>query len=58
MTDFIPNEIKRIVPRDPSWRTKTMLNRENGLFKNYQRHGYKSEDKVRFSVKNVKNQIN
>ena len=38
------------VPRDPQWITKplkTMLNRKNRLFKNYKRHGYKLEDKVR-----------
>ena len=40
----------RIVPRDPPWITKpvkAMLNRKNRLFKNYKRHGYKPEDKVR-----------
>ena len=50
ITNFIPNEIKRIVPRDPPWITKplkTMLNRKNRLFKNCKRHGYKSEDKGR-----------
>ena len=50
MTNFIPNEIKKIVPRDPPWIAqplKTILNRKNRLFKNYKRHGYKSEDKVR-----------
>ena len=50
MTNFIPNEIKRIVPRDPPWITKplkTMLNRKNRFFKNYKRRGYKPEDKVR-----------
>ena len=50
MTNYIPNEIKRIVPRDPPWITKllkTMLKRKNRLFKNYKRHGYKPEDKVR-----------
>ena len=50
ITNFIPNEIKRIVPRDPPWITKplrTMLNRKNRLFKNYKRNGYKPEDKVR-----------
>ena len=50
MTNFIPNEIKIIVPRDPPWITKplkTMLNRKNRLFKNYKRHGYKPEDNVR-----------
>ena len=50
MTNFIPNEIKRIVPRDPPWITKplkTMLDKKNRLFKNYKRHGYKPEDKFR-----------
>ena len=50
MANFIPNETKRIIPRDPPWITKplkTMLNRKNRFFKNYKRHGYKLEDKVR-----------
>ena len=50
MANFIPHEIKRIVPRDPPWITKplkTMLKRKNRLFKNYKRHGYTPVDKVR-----------
>ena len=50
IANFIPNEIKRIIPRDPPWITKplkTMLNRKNRFFKNYKRHGYKLVDKVR-----------
>ena len=38
VSNFIPNETKRFVPRDPPWITKplkTMLNRKNRLFKNY-----------------------
>ena len=53
MSNFIPNEIKRFVPRDPPWITKalkTMLNKKNKLFKNYKRHGYKIEDKVRLDT--------
>ena len=49
MSNFIPNETKRFVPRDLPWITKplkTMLNRENRLFDNYKK-GYKAEDKVR-----------
>ena len=37
MSNFIPNETKRFVPRDPPWITKplkTMLNRKNRLSKN------------------------
>ena len=50
MSNFIPNEIKRIVPRDPPWITKelkTMLKRKNRLYKNYKKHGYREDDKVR-----------
>ena len=53
MSNFIPNETKRFVPRDPPWITKplkTMLNRKNRLFKNYKRHRYKEQDKVRLDV--------
>ena len=53
MSNFIPNETKRFVRRDPPWITKplkTMLNRKNRLFKNYKKHGYKAEDKVRLDV--------
>ena len=50
MSNFIPNEVKRMVPRDPSWLTKqlkAMLKRKNRLYKNYRRHGYRDEDKIR-----------
>ena len=50
MSNFIPNEIKKIVPRDPPWITKplkTLLNRKNRLFKNYKRHGYREVDRFR-----------
>ena len=50
MSNFVPNEIKRFVPRDPPWITKAlkcMLKRKNRLYKNYKRHGYKDDDKAR-----------
>ena len=53
MSNLIPNETKKFVPRDTPWITKplkTMLNRKNRLFKNYKKHRYKEEDKVRFQV--------
>ena len=49
MANFIPNEINRIIPRDPPWITKplkSMLNRKNRFCKNYKRHGYKLENKL------------
>ena len=48
MSNFIPNETKRFVSRDPPWITnsiKALLNKKNRLFKNYKKHGYKMEDK-------------
>ena len=53
MSKFIPNEIKRMVPRDPPWITKSlkaMLNRKNKLYKNYKRHGYQDDDKIRLEA--------
>ena len=53
MSNFIPNETKKIVPRDPPWITKplkTLLNRKNRLFKTYKKHGYKDEDKLRLDA--------
>ena len=53
MSNLIPNEIKKFVPRDTPWITKslkTTLNRKNRLFKNYKKHRYKEEDKVRLEV--------
>jgi len=50
MSNFIPNEIKTIVPRDPPWITKplkTMLKRKNRLYKSFKKHGYKEDDRVR-----------
>ena len=52
MSNYIPNKTKRFVPCDLPWITKpikTMLNRKNGLFKNYKKHRYKYEDKVRLN---------
>ena len=53
MTNFIPNDTKRIVPRDPPWINKpikTLLNKKNRVFKNYKKHGYKIEDKDRLDT--------
>ena len=53
MSNYIPNETKIFVPRDPPWITKplkTLLNRKNRLFKNYKKPRYKNEDKVRLDA--------
>ena len=53
MSNFVPNEIKRFVPRDPPWINKplkSMLNRKTRLYKSYKRHGYKDEDKARLDT--------
>ena len=53
MSNFVPNESKRFVPRDPPWINKPlkrMLNRKNRLYKNYKRHGYREEDKARLDT--------
>ena len=45
MSNFIPKETKRFVPRDPPWITKplkTLLNRKNRFFKNYKKYHYKN----------------
>ena len=53
MNNYIPNEVKRFVPRDPPWiskQLKTLLNRKNRFFKNYKKHGYKPDDKIKLET--------
>ena len=53
LTNFVPSETKRFVPRNPPWITrslKNMLNRKNRLYKNYKKHRYKDDDKVRLDI--------
>ena len=50
LSNFVPNESKRFVPRDPPWITKplkSMINRKNRIYKSCKIHGYRYEDKVR-----------
>ena len=50
MSTFVPNETKRIIPRDPPWISKslkTLLKKKNRLFSAYKKHGYRFEDKER-----------
>ncbi len=46
----MPHDIKKFIPRDPPWITKTLktkLKQKNRLYKNYKKHGFKQEDKNR-----------
>ena len=50
MSNFIPNETIKVIPREPPWITKPlkiMLRKQNRLFKNCKRHGFRPEDKIR-----------
>ena len=61
MSNSIPIETRRFVPRDPPWITKplkTLLNKKNKFFKNYKIHGYKEEDKVRLEAFRIECQQN
>ena len=53
MEAFIPNDIKKITPHDPPWMTKhikALFNKKNRLYKNFKRHGYKTDDKDRLDA--------
>ena len=53
MSNFVPNDTKSFVPRDPPWINKplkSMLNRKNRLYKSYTMHGYREEDKARLDT--------
>ena len=53
MSNFIPNEVKRMVPRDPPWITKplkSLLKKKNRCYKRYKNHGYKEEDRLRLEA--------
>ena len=48
MSNFVPYEVKRMIPRDPPWidrELKSKLNRKNRFYKQYVKRGHRSEDK-------------
>ena len=48
MSNFVPNEVKTVNPREPEWMNsniKKLSRKRNKVFKKYKRNGYKSEDK-------------
>ena len=48
MSNFVPNEVKTISPREPEWMNsniKKLSRKKSKVFKKYKTNGYKSEDK-------------
>ena len=53
MSNFIPNKTIKVIPREPPWidkALKNMLNRQQRLYRNYKKHGFKPDDKSRVDV--------
>ena len=49
MSNFVPNEVKTVCPKDPEWLDsdiKKLLRNQNKIYKRYKRNGYKMEDKI------------
>ena len=49
MSNFIPNEEKKISPRDPEWlnrHVKNLLKRQNKQYKKFRKNGYNNADKI------------
>ena len=50
MSNYIPHEIKQILPRDSPWiikPLKVMIKKKNSLYKAYKNHGFRPNDKIR-----------
>ena len=49
MSNFVPNELKTISPREPEWlnrNVKNLLRKQNKIYKRFKKNGYKNEDKL------------
>ena len=49
MSNFVPNEVKTVNPREPEWMNpyiKRLSRKRNNVFKRFKTNGYRSEDKV------------
>ena len=56
LSNFIPNETKRIVSPDRPWLTKplkTMYKKKDRFFKIFKKHGYRLDDKVRLDTSQI-----
>ena len=48
MSNFVPNEVKTIRPQEPEWvnaQVKSLLRKQNKIFRKYKMNGYKMEHK-------------
>ena len=57
MSNFVPNEVKTIRPREPEWfnrNVKNLLRKQNKIYKKFKKNGYKNEDKL--ILERVKNE--
>ena len=49
MSNFVPNETIKIKPAEPEWLNrdiKTMLKKQNRIYRKYKNNGFKEVDKV------------
>ena len=50
ISNYVPNKIAKVKPKEPPWisnHLKSMLKKQNRLYRNYKRHSFKSDDKIR-----------
>ena len=53
LSNYIPNKVVKIDPKDPPWIThdlKKMIKRQQRMYKNFKRHGYRDEDRARVQI--------
>ena len=53
MGNFNPNKVKNFFPRDSPWinrELKTLLKKKDRLYRNYKRHNFRNEDKIRLDI--------
>ena len=53
MSNFVPNKTIKIKPSEPEWinrQIKTMLKKQNRLYKRYKNNGFQEVDKVNLDV--------
>ena len=49
MSNFKPNDVITVRPRDPEWLNRdvrNLLRKQNKIYKKFKKNGYKNEDKI------------